>query len=49
MRDDMIILTDRTRPFLLPKCHYFDTDPWLKRASDLHGVTEQAPVGPLPT
>jgi type IV secretion system protein VirD4 len=33
-RDEMILLTDRTRPFLLLKCHYFETDPWRERAND---------------
>lgn len=37
-REEMIILTDRTRPFLVPKCHYFDTDPWLDRAFDLRQI-----------
>jgi type IV secretion system protein VirD4 len=34
-RDAMILLTDRTRPFLLPKCHYFATEPWKSRARDV--------------
>lgn len=41
-RDAMILLTDRTRPFLLPKCHYFATEPWKSRARDLHQLTRRA-------
>lgn len=46
-RDEMIVLTDRTRPLLLPKCHYFDTGPWLERACDLHNIGGEQPVAPL--
>jgi type IV secretory pathway TraG/TraD family ATPase VirD4 len=37
-REEMILLTDRTRPFLLPKSHYFTTEPWRSRARDLRRV-----------
>ena len=37
-RDAMIVLTDRTRPFLLPKSHYFATEPWRTRARDIRSV-----------
>jgi type IV secretion system protein VirD4 len=37
-REDMIILNDRTRPFLLPKCHYFETAPWQERATDARNL-----------
>lgn len=34
-REEMILLTDRTRPFLLPKSHYFATEPWRARARNV--------------
>jgi type IV secretion system protein VirD4 len=34
-REEMIVVTDRTRPFLLPKCHFFDTSPWAERSMDV--------------
>lgn len=48
-RGEMIVLTDRTRPFLLPKCHYFDTSPWSERATDLRQIGPSgAYVAPAP-
>jgi type IV secretory pathway TraG/TraD family ATPase VirD4 len=33
--EEMIILTDRAPPFLLPKCPYNETQPWMDRAMDV--------------